>query len=149
MDKNAYPPTLSVYSLIDMNDYHNLSSSTSPEDNSDLEQFVANTPSQDFVANSGVFISTPGTPSTLHVITPMGYKCESSTESSVIGSSSQCKLLRPRLMQTKWPLTKRRIAGFKEPTCCSLSPEMYIGKNNHPFHLQLLIKSFICSFHNE
>ena len=46
MDKNTYPPTQSVHSLNDMDDYHNLSSSTcppSPENNSDLEKVRSNT----------------------------------------------------------------------------------------------------------
>ena len=41
-----------------------------PQDNSDLKQVAAKKTAQDLAVNSGAFISTPGTPSTVHVIAP-------------------------------------------------------------------------------
>ena len=58
-----------------------------PEDNSDLEQVAVKTQEEDLAGNSDAFISTLGTPSTVHVITNV--------------SSSQCKMLSNRLMQAK------------------------------------------------
>ena len=85
-DKNIYSPTQSVHSLSEMDDYHNLSSSTCPalpQDNSNLEQIAANRLAQYLVVNSYAFILTPGKPTTVNVITPMiyDYGCKSNAES--------------------------------------------------------------------
>ena len=80
-------PTLlhSQCTLSNMDDSHRLSNSTcppSPQDNGNLELVAVSTSPQ----NLAVFrciISTSRTPSTVHVITPVGndYVCESSATS--------------------------------------------------------------------
>ena len=91
-----------------MDDYHNLSSficPPSPQENSYLQQVAAKTPLQYLAANSNIFISTPGRPSTGHLITPMGYDygCESSAESS----DSDCVIISLQNVQSKLNATKR------------------------------------------
>ena len=58
-----------------------------PVDNSDLEQAATKSQQQDLAVNSDAFISTLGTPSTVHIITNV--------------SSSQSKIISHRLMQAK------------------------------------------------
>ena len=73
MEKKAYSPTLSVHCPCDMDDYHNLPSSTCPpsgQDNNDLDNAGAHTPAYTLAVNSDAFISTHGTPSTIQVINP-------------------------------------------------------------------------------
>ena len=75
INKNTYSPAQSVHSLSDMDNYYNLSSSNfppSPQDCTDLGQGEANTLLQDLACNLDAFISTPGPPNIVHIITHMG-----------------------------------------------------------------------------
>ena len=91
----------------------------SPQGNSDWEQVAANTPAQGLAVKPDVFIITPETPSTVHVIISVGYDygCESwveSWDSDLIIISVQN--VKPKVKATKRPLHQKEIYQIYKTT---------------------------------